>query len=313
VIIGAAGSTTTQSDATKLEQLFKWVNENTYVTGEASNMAGLLTDFAALETSPSSTKIKVPLSSVSTVVATSLTPSACSVVSATADVNAGVITALTTDKCTISYTVSGGSGAPATFVRDFVFTYFELKCGAGTYKLKAGVVSEGYSCTGDLTIDANATSISYFAFEGSLMTSVTLPNSITVIPNFAFLKSKALTSVVLGNAVSRIGVAAFAYTAITSISLPNTLRTLDRKSFVEMSLNSLIIPVGTTTVGDYLFANSPSLSIVTVPNTVTSAGLYAFVNGGVRTVNYCGNNGSVQSAIRQQGISATCVTPAIKP
>jgi hypothetical protein len=215
-------------------------------------------------------------------------------------VNAGVITALTTDKCTISYTVSGGSGAPATFVRDFVFTYFELKCGAGTYKLKAGVVSEGYSCTGDLTIDANATSISYFAFEGSLMTSVTLPNSITVIPNFAFLKSKALTSVVLGNAVSRIGVAAFAYT-------------LDRKSFVEMSLNSLIIPVGTTTVGDYLFANSPSLSIVTVPNTVTSAGLYAFVNGGVRTVNYCGNNGSVQSAIRQQGISATCVTPAIKP
>jgi hypothetical protein len=313
VIIGAASSTTVQSDATKLEQLLNWVDENTYVTGEATNMSDLLTDFAALKTSPSSTKIKVPLSSVSTVVATSLTPNSCSVVSTTAEVNAGEITALTTDKCTISYTVTGGSGAPATFVRDFVFTYFELKCGAGTYKLKAGVVSSGGSCTGAVTIDATATSIAYFAFEGSLMTSVTLPNSITMIANYAFLKSRALTSVVLGNAVSRIGIAAFAYTGITSISLPNSLRTLDRKAFVEMSLTSLTIPVGTTTVGDYLIANSLSLSIVTVPNTVTSAGLYAFVNGGVKTVNYCGNNGSVLSAIRQQGILARCVAPVTAP
>jgi hypothetical protein len=313
VIIGAASSTTAQSDATKLEQLLNWVDENTYVTGEATNMSGLLTDFAALKTSPSSTKIKVPLSSVSTVVATSLTPNSCSVVSTTADVNAGEITALTTDKCTISYTVTGGSGAPATFVRDFVFTYFELKCGAGTYKLKAGVVSSGGSCTGAVTIDATATSIAYFAFEGSLMTSVTLPNSIIMIANYAFLKSRALTSVVLGNAISRIGIAAFAYTGITSISLPDSLRTLDRKAFVEMPLTSLIIPVGTKTIDEYLTANSPALSIVTVPNTVTSAGLYAFVNGGVKTVNYCGNNGSVLSAIRQQGISPTCVAPALAP
>jgi hypothetical protein len=301
----------------KLAQLLKWVDENTYVTGEASNISGLLTDFAALKTSPSSTKIKVPLSSISAVVATSLTPGACSVVSTTAEVNAGVITALTTDKCTISYTVTGGSGAPATFVRDFVFTYFELKCGSGTYKLKAGVVSSGESCTGAVTIDASATSIAYFAFEKSLMTSITLPNSITVIPNYAFLKSSALTSVNLGNAVSRIGIAAFAFTGITSISLPNSLRTLDRKAFVEMSLTSLTIPVGTTMVGDYLIANSLSLSMVTVPNTVSSAGLYAFVNGGVKTANYCGNNASVLGAIFNASSSAritpTCVAPALTP
>jgi len=305
------------SEDEKLAQLLKWVDENTYVTGEASNISGLLTDFAALKTSPSSTKIKVPLSSVSTVVATSLTPGACSVVSTTAEVNAGVITALTTDKCTISYTVTGGSGAPATFVRDFVFTYFELKCGSGTYKLKAGVVSSGDSCTGAVTIDASATSIAYFAFEKSLMTSITLPNSITVIPNYAFLKSSALISVNLGNSVSRIGIAAFAYTGITSISLPNSLRTLDRKAFVEMSLTSLTIPVGTTMVGDYLIANSLSLSMVTVPNTVSSAGLYAFVNGGVKTANYCGNNASVLGAIFNASSSAritpTCVAPVTAP
>jgi hypothetical protein len=45
-------------------------------------------------------------------------------VSATAKENAGVVKALSGDTCTISYTVSGGSRAPATMVKDFVFKKF---------------------------------------------------------------------------------------------------------------------------------------------------------------------------------------------
>jgi hypothetical protein len=301
----------------KLAQLLLWVNENTYVTGEASNMAGLLTKFAALQTSPSSTKIKIPVSSVSTVVATSLTPMACSVNSATAEVDAGVITALTTDKCTISYTVSGGSSAQATFVRDFIFTYFELKCGAGTYKLKAGFVSSGESCTGAVTIDATATSIAYAAFVGSLITSIILPNSVTKIPDYAFAETYNLTKVELGNAVSSIGTGAFRSTGILSILLPSSLRTLDNYVFLGSAITSLIIPVGTTTVGLSLFQSSLVFTTVTIPNTVTYMHPNALIYSGAKTINYCGNNASVLRAIYNSSpwvkVSATCVAPVTAP
>jgi hypothetical protein len=305
------------TEAEKLAQLLEWVDENTYVAGEASNMSGLLTKFVDLKTSPSSTKIKIPLSSVSNVVATSLTPTACSINSATAEVDAGVITALTTDKCTISYTVSGGSRAPATFVRDFVFTYFELKCGAGTYKLKAGIVSSGESCTGAVTIDATATSMANVAFVGSLMTSITLPNSITRIPDYAFAEAYNLTKVEIGNAVSSVGTGAFRSTGIVSISLPSSLRTLANYVFLGSALTSLIIPVGTTTVGLSLFQSSPVFTSVTIPATVTYMHPNALIYSGAKTIYYCGVNASVLRAIYNSSpwvrVSATCVAPALEP
>ena len=84
----------------------------------------MLNKFDVLVTEPHLSHIRVPISRVSSVVATSLTPKACAVVSATARKNAGVVKALSGDTCTISYTVSGGSKAPVTMVKDFVFKKF---------------------------------------------------------------------------------------------------------------------------------------------------------------------------------------------
>jgi hypothetical protein len=302
----------------KLAQLLKWVNENTYVTGEASNMSGRLTNFAALETSPYSSTIRVPLSSVSTVVATSLTPLTCSVNSATAAVEPGLVTALSGEKCTISYTVNGGSNAPATLVRDFYFkTYVSLPmafaCGAGFYTIKAGVVSAGSSCTGAVTIDASATSIGPHAFVNSSITSITIPNSVTKIGDAAFINSTYLIKVELGNAVTSIGNYAFYNTKFPSISLPTSLRTIGIGAFMGSGLTSLIIPVGTTTVGFVAFVASASLITVTVPSTITFMDGFAFMFTGVKSVNYCGSHFSVLSAIERIGLSPTCVTPATAP
>jgi hypothetical protein len=124
-LAGAANATApAQTDAAKLAQMINWVNENTFVPGEAANMTNLLNKFMAIETSPHRSFVKVPTSRVSTVVATSLTPKSCSIVSTSAKVNAGLVTAKSGDKCTISYTVSGGSRAPATIIKDFVFAKF---------------------------------------------------------------------------------------------------------------------------------------------------------------------------------------------
>ena len=120
----AANSTSMQSATTQISQLIKWVEENTFVPGEAANMSKLLSRFDALETSAHRSYIKVPTSRVSNVDVKSLTPKACSVISASAKVDAGLVTALSGDKCTISYTVTGASKAPATLVKDFFFTKY---------------------------------------------------------------------------------------------------------------------------------------------------------------------------------------------
>jgi hypothetical protein len=123
---GAVSSTTSQADemTAQLPKLFAWIDENTFVEGEGDRMKMMLNKFDALVTSPHRSHIKVPTSRVLSVVATSLTPLACSIVSATAKESAGVVKALSGDTCTISYTVSGGSKAPATMIKDFVFKRF---------------------------------------------------------------------------------------------------------------------------------------------------------------------------------------------
>ena len=125
-LAGAASATISQADAmtAQLPKLLAWINENVFVEGEGDRMKMMLNKFDALVTSPHRSHIKVPTSRVLNVVATSLTPLACSVVSATAKEHAGLVKALSGDTCTISYTVSGGSKAPATMVKDFVFKKF---------------------------------------------------------------------------------------------------------------------------------------------------------------------------------------------
>ena len=95
-----------------------WITNNTYVSGEASNMITLLQKFNSLKTGTSSTTLKVPTSRVSKVSATSTTPSIC-VMS-----DAATIKSVAKGTCTISYTVVGASKAPATLVKDFVFKKF---------------------------------------------------------------------------------------------------------------------------------------------------------------------------------------------
>ena len=125
-LAGAKSATISRADemTAQLPKLFAWIDENVFVDGEGDRMKMMFKKFDALVTSPHRSHIKVPTSRVLNVVATSQTPLTCSVVSATAKESAGVVKALSGDTCTISYTVSGGSRAPATMVKDFVFKKF---------------------------------------------------------------------------------------------------------------------------------------------------------------------------------------------
>ena len=117
---GSANSTISQAAqiATQLPKLFAWIDENVFVDGEGDRMKTVLNKFEAVKVPAASAYMKLPNSTVLSASATSSTPTVCTV--------EGQVTvrSIAAGTCTISYTVTGGSKAPATMVKDFVFKKF---------------------------------------------------------------------------------------------------------------------------------------------------------------------------------------------
>lgn len=129
-----------------------------------------------------------------------------------------------------------------------------------------------------ITIPNSVTSIGNFAFYNcSILISITIPNSVTFIGNSAFYNCNTLTSITIPNSVTSIGESAF-YNCInlTSIILPNSIKSIARNSFEGCSsLTSIILPNSLTSIGDNSFLFS-GLKTITIPNSVTNIGYYAF-------------------------------------
>jgi hypothetical protein len=119
-VAGAKSATVSLADqmATQMPKLFAWIDENVFVDGEAATLKMMLNKFDEAKVRPYSAFLKLPVSSVAKVSAISITPAVCKV--------EGQVTvhSIAAGTCTISYTVSGGSKAPATMVKDFVFKKF---------------------------------------------------------------------------------------------------------------------------------------------------------------------------------------------
>ena len=117
---GAASASTSQADqmSTQLSKLNAWISKNVFVEGEGDRMMMMFKKFDAATVPAHSAYLKLPNSSVVRVSATSSTPLVCKV--------EGQLTvrSIAAGTCTISYTVSGGSKAPATMHKDFVFKKF---------------------------------------------------------------------------------------------------------------------------------------------------------------------------------------------
>lgn len=118
------------------------------------------------------------------------------------------------------------------------------------------VIVNNYKCKGtaaDVTIPScykgkPVTAINNAAFPNSAVTSVTIPDSITSIPDAAFVNCSKLTNISIPNSVTYIGFSAFSScTSLKSITLPSSLRT----------------------IGNSAFAGCPSLMTVTYPGSKT--------------------------------------------
>ena len=108
-------------------------------------------------------------------------------------------------------------------------------------------------------------------YNNSAVTSVTIPDSVTAIPDHAFGFCSQLTNISIPNSVTFIGFSAFnSCTSLKSITLPSSLSTIQSYAFYNCgNLKTIRIPVSVTSIGNYAFDVCPSLMTVTYPGSKT--------------------------------------------
>jgi hypothetical protein len=176
------------------------------------------------------------------------------------------------------------------------------------------------SGTGTLTIEGTGamnnyvsySSVPWYSFRSSI-TSLSLPEGLTSIDNYAFAYCYALTSVTIPNSVTTIGNDAFSYCiGLTSVIIPNSVTSIGNEVFVYCSVltainvdeanqyyssidgvlynktqttliqcpagktSAVIIPNSVTSIDNLAFAYCDGLTSVTIPNSVTVIGNDAF-------------------------------------
>jgi len=93
---------------------------------------------------------------------------------------------------------------------------------------------------------------------------------------FSFGTTSSLTSVILPQGLTSIGVGAFGFTSLSTITIPSSVTSIGAWAFECTKLTSVIIPSGITIIEDGVFAHTDLTGVVTIPEGVTSIGEYAF-------------------------------------
>ncbi len=165
-----------------------------------------------------------------------------------------------------------------------------------------GVTSIGdfafYDCTSltSITIPDSVTSIGSRAFARCYsITSITIPDSVTSIGDWTFFGCKSLTSITIPDSVTSIGIGAFeGCESLTSITIPDSVTSIGYGAFDACksltAINADINNPNYCSIDGVLYDKNQTMLIacpggkesVTIPNSVTSIGKFAF--GGCKSL-----------------------------
>lgn len=132
--------------------------------------------------------------------------------------------------------------------------------------------------------------------------SVTIPNSVTKISNYAFISCTGLTSVTIPDGVTLIGTSAFNGCAgLTSVTIPNSVTSIYQSAFDGCTgLTSITIPDGVASIDNAAFNGCSALTSVTMerttPPTLSHINAFPTSNTGFKIYVPCGSKTAYTSA-----------------
>ncbi len=169
-------------------------------------------------------------------------------------------------------------------VTDFdEYTYFK-----GAMSVKSHDFADG---AGTVVYEGYVTTIGEMALTYTKLTSITIPECVTVIDTYSFQGSDKLTTVNLAGtpAITTIGDRAFnSCSALTAFTVPATVKSIGANAFGGCSNLATFTFAGTptiTSIGNSAFQDCKKLTSFTIPESVTTLGTTVFWFAGLTSLN----------------------------
>lgn len=137
---------------------------------------------------------------------------------------------------------------------------------------------KGCSSLSDFTIPDTVTEIGGWAFDGTALSSIDIPNSVISIGQSAFQNMKSLTGeVVIPSSVTTLGSSIFYRSALSSCKIDAAITEIPASMFSECaSLTAVNIPDTVTSIGASAFWKTSALTSIELPGSLTYVGKNAF-------------------------------------
>lgn len=112
------------------------------------------------------------------------------------------------------------------------------------------------------------------------ITTISLPDGITYLGNYAFYYCTKITSISIPDSVTKIGSNAFSLcTSLVDVVIPDSVSTIAAGAFSSCtSLKSVSLPNKLTSIYDLLFSNCSNLESINLPTSIGGIGGFAFSN-----------------------------------
>ena len=117
------------------------------------------------------------------------------------------------------------------------------------------------------------------------LTSITIPDQITEIGDYAFYGNPTLKTVNFHAGITRIGLGAFYDSQLTRVNIPNPDCEIGNSCFSNSQVGSVTLPQGMRKLGRHVFFYCVNLTSLTLPEGMEEIGLMCFASCSLSSVN----------------------------